>query len=77
MVAFAAETDDLLQNAQQKLFKKNADIIVANDVTESGAGFGTDTNIATILYADGRMESLPIMQKRELADAILDAVRSI
>ncbi len=77
LVAFAAETDNLLLNAQQKLFKKNADIVVANDVTEPGAGFNSDTNIATLLYADGRMECLPMMDKRELADVILDAVKSV
>lgn len=77
LVCFAAETDDLIQNAQQKLLKKNADLIVANDVTEEGAGFGTDTNVATLLYADGRMECLPMMQKSELADVILDAIKSI
>ena len=77
LVVFAAETNDLLVNAEQKLIKKNADIIVANDVTQEGAGFNCDTNIATIMYADGRMESLPLMQKRELADAILDGISSL
>ena len=77
LVAFAAETNDLFENARQKLVKKNADIVVANDVTEEGAGFGTDTNVATLMYADGRMESLPLMPKSELADAILDAVLSV
>ena len=77
LVVFAAETNDLLLNAEQKLIKKNADMIVANDVTQEGAGFNYDTNIVTIMYADGRMESLPIMQKRELADAILDGISTL
>lgn len=77
LVTFAAETDDLLLNAQKKMIKKNADLVVANDVTEEGAGFGVDTNIVTLLYADGRMESLPLLTKRELADVILDAVQNL
>ncbi|MBR1746770.1 MAG: bifunctional phosphopantothenoylcysteine decarboxylase/phosphopantothenate--cysteine ligase CoaBC [Clostridia bacterium] len=77
LVVFAAETNDLLANASDKLLKKNADLIVANDVTQEGAGFGTDTNIATLIYSDGRMESMPIMDKRELADAILDGVLTL
>ena len=77
LVAFAAETDDLIKNAAKKLASKNADMIVANDVTEKGAGFNSDTNIATLLYADGRIESLPIMPKTELADTILDAIQSL
>ena len=76
-MAFAAETDDLIKNAAKKLASKNADMIVANDVTEKGAGFNSDTNIATLLYADGRIESLPIMPKTELADTILDAIQSL
>ena len=71
LVAFAAETDDLIENAQKKLAKKNADMVVANDVTMPGAGFGTETNRATLITrADQR--ALPLMSKRDLADAILD-----
>lgn len=77
LVVFAAETEDLITNAAQKLAKKNADMIVANDVTQEGAGFDVDTNIATLLYADGRIDSLPVMQKRELADEILDGIISL
>ena len=77
LVVFAAETEDLIANAAQKLAKKNADMIVANDVTQEGAGFDVDTNIATLLYADGRIDSLPVMQKRELADEILDGIISL
>lgn len=77
LVAFAAETTDLLRHAADKLINKNADIVVANDVTQDGAGFGVDTNIATILYADGRMECLPLMDKRLLAHCILDGILSV
>lgn len=77
LVAFAAETEDLMKNAQEKLIKKNADIIVANDVTREGAGFNTDTNIATLIYADGRMESLPIMDKSLLAHCIIDGINNL
>ena len=77
LVVFAAETNDLLQNASQKLIKKNADLVVANDVTQEGAGFGTDTNLVTLVYADGRIESLPLMDKSAVADAVFDGVLSL
>lgn len=77
LVAFAAETNDLIENAVGKLRAKNADMIVANDVTKEGAGFDRDTDIATIIYADGREESLPLMPKRQLADCILDGILSL
>ena len=72
LVAFAAETNDVMENARKKLKKKNADIIVANDVTAPGAGFGTDTNLITIITAESA-EELPLMTKRQAADAIIDA----
>lgn len=74
LVVFAAETDDLIPNALKKLRAKNADMIVANDVTAEGAGFDTDTNIATLITADGAMTALEKMPKTELANVILDAV---
>ena len=74
LVVFAAESENLLRNAAQKLKKKNADMIVANDITKEGAGFDTDTNIVTIIKADGQMKSLPLMTKRELSDIILDEI---
>ncbi|HKL73537.1 MAG TPA: bifunctional phosphopantothenoylcysteine decarboxylase/phosphopantothenate--cysteine ligase CoaBC [Clostridia bacterium] len=77
LVVFSAETNDLMTNAAKKLESKNADMIVANDVTQEGAGFMVDTNIATIIYADGRIDSLPIMSKEALANIILDGVKSI
>ncbi len=76
LVVFAAETEHLTENAAAKLAKKNADLIVANDVTAEGAGFNTDTNIATVIDRSGRMTALPQMPKSEMADRILDeAVR--
>ena len=66
LVGFAAETDDLIANAQKKLAKKNLDFIVANDLKQEGAGFAGDTNIAKLLFADGNIEELPIMTKNQL-----------
>lgn len=74
LVVFAAETDELIAHATEKLFKKNADLIVANDVTKEGAGFNTDTNIATLIKKDGKQINCPLISKRELADIILDNV---
>lgn len=71
LVGFAAETQNVLANAQSKLEKKNLDLIVANDVTAEGAGFGVDTNIVTLISKDGST-ALPKMSKREVADQILD-----
>ena len=73
LVGFAAETEHLLDNAQKKLDKKNLDLIVANDVSQPGAGFNVDTNIATLITRDG-MTEYPLRTKRELADDILDKV---
>lgn len=74
LVGFAAETADVLDNAAQKLARKNLDVMVANDVSAAGAGFAHDTNIVTILLADGSAHPLPICSKREVADAVLDTV---
>ncbi len=71
VIGFAAETQDLLANARAKLLAKRLDIIVANDVTEPGSGFGADTNRVTLLFADGRQEALPLMSKREVAWRVL------
>ncbi|HTZ74362.1 MAG TPA: bifunctional phosphopantothenoylcysteine decarboxylase/phosphopantothenate--cysteine ligase CoaBC [Candidatus Aquilonibacter sp.] len=72
LVGFAAETSRLVENAREKLQRKGADMIVANDVTQEGAGFDTDTNIVTLVMRDGRDVALPKMTKREVADKILD-----
>ena len=74
LVGFAAETHDLADNARTKLFAKNLDLIVANDVTQAGAGFDVDTNIVTFLTPDGGTVSLPQLPKRAVADAIWDKV---
>lgn len=74
LVTFAAETNDVLENAQKKRKKKNADLMVANDVTRPGAGFGVETNVVTLIDDEG-MENLPLLTKREVADRILDRVR--
>ena len=74
LVGFAAETEDLLSNAQMKLEKKNLDIVVANDVTMDGSGFDADTNIVKILYKDGSREELPLMTKNEVANELLNRI---
>ena len=74
VVGFAAETDRVAENARKKLTAKNADLIVANDVTAEGAGFDVDTNVVTLLSRDGRDLALPKMTKREVAERILDEV---
>ena len=77
LVIFSAETENLIENAKGKLEKKNADLVVANDVTKEGAGFGVDTNIATIMSKDGRRWDYELMLKRDLADKILDIVLTL
>lgn len=74
VVGFALETENLLANGREKLAEKELDMIVANDATEPGAGFGVDTNRVTLVMADGREEVLPLMSKADVADAILDRV---
>ena len=76
LVAFAAETSDLKRNARQKMEKKNADLVVANDVTRPGAGFAGDTNAVTIFSREGARE-IPMNGKREIAEAILDSVAEL
>jgi phosphopantothenoylcysteine decarboxylase/phosphopantothenate--cysteine ligase len=74
MVGFAAETENILENAKKKVESKNLDFIVANDVTMEGAGFSSDTNIVTFISRNGEIESLPKMSKQDVAAAILDKV---
>ena len=76
LVAFAAETDDLLENARSKLQRKNADLVVANDVSRADAGFGVDTNAVTLITREDVRE-LPLMTKRQAADALLDRVAEL
>ena len=77
LVGFAAETNDLIENAKNKVKKKNLDFIVANDLTKEGAGFGVDTNIVKIIDKDGIISEYPIMKKEEVANVILDKVKSL
>lgn len=74
LVGFAAETEDMENNARQKVESKNLDLLVANDVTLPGAGFGTDTNISKLVYPNGTIISLPKINKTALAHRILDEV---
>ena len=76
-VGFAAESEDMVANAKQKLEKKNLDLIVANDITDKDSAFGSDTNKATLISKDGKAESLPLLTKREVADRILDKVAEL
>lgn len=77
LVGFAAETDNLRENALDKLSRKNLDLIVANDVTQEGAGFNADTNVVRLYFRDGREEQLPKMTKLEVARLLLKAVTTL
>ena len=77
LVGFAAETQNLLENARDKVVKKNLDMIVANDVTAAGAGFNADTNIVKFLFANGEVRSLEQMPKVDVANCILDEALKI
>jgi phosphopantothenoylcysteine decarboxylase/phosphopantothenate--cysteine ligase len=74
LVGFAAETDDLVAHAREKLRAKRLDLIVGNDVSAADAGFEVDTNRAVVLDADGSVEELPLMSKMQVAEVILDKV---
>jgi len=77
MVGFAAETSDLIAHAKEKLTAKGLDLIVANDITIEGAGFGSDQNTATLIDRQGSVTELPLMPKRALADAILNRAHEL
>jgi len=77
VVGFAAETSDLMENAVRKMKNKNLEMIVLNDVTAADAGFGVDTNRVHILTRDGAAESLPLMDKEEVAFNILHRIRGL
>jgi phosphopantothenoylcysteine decarboxylase/phosphopantothenate--cysteine ligase len=76
-VGFAAESSNLMENAKQKLKQKGLDLIVANDITASDSGFSTDTNRVTIIDRKGKVDSLPLISKREVADKVLDRVAEL
>lgn len=77
LIGFAMETEQLIENAKQKVIKKNLDFIVANDLNEAGAGFAGDTNVVKIIDREGNIESIPLKMKHEVADIILDRARDI
>lgn len=77
VVGFAAETEDVLGNAERKVQSKKLDLIVANDVAGSETGFAVDTNAVTIIGRDGSRQAVPLMQKDEVADRILDAIVAV
>lgn len=76
LVGFAAESQDLNQNARKKLHAKNLDLIVANDISAADAGFGVDTNRVTLLFRDGKTQPLPLVSKSEVAEEIIRQVIS-
>ncbi len=77
LIGFAAETNDLLENAKKKISKKNLDFIVANDLTKEGAGFKSDTNIVKIIDSNGSISDYPKLLKKEVAQVILDKALEI
>ncbi len=77
LVGFAAETEGLLENAAAKLKAKNLDMIVANDISRSDAGFESDTNKVKMIYRDGEVEDAPLMTKEEVADLVLDRANAL
>ena len=77
LVGFAAETSNLEKYARQKVTDKNLDLLVANDISQNGAGFGSDTNIVKFFYPNGGMKEMPLMDKTVLAGRILDEVLAL
>ena len=77
VVGFAAESRDLLENASVKLESKGLDLIVANDISATDAGFSVETNRVTLLFADGRKEPLPLMSKMDVADILMERIAAL
>lgn len=77
LIGFAAETDDVLAEASRKCREKGLSFIVANDVTEKGSGFGTDTNRVTFVFSDGTLKRHPLMSKRRVAGAIIREIEGL
>jgi len=73
-VGFAMETENLVENAAEKVKKKNLDFIAANDLNEEGAGFAVDTNAVKLIDREGNIENIPLKMKDEIADIILDRI---
>jgi len=76
VVGFAAESQNVVQSAQEKLKQKNLDLIVANDISAPGIGFQSDSNQVTLIDKEGKIDSLPRLSKREIADVLLDRVKA-
>ncbi|MCH8990072.1 MAG: bifunctional phosphopantothenoylcysteine decarboxylase/phosphopantothenate--cysteine ligase CoaBC, partial [Chloroflexi bacterium] len=76
-VGFAAESENMVQNAKAKVGSKNLDLIVANDITAEGSGFGSDTNKVTIIDRDLAVEELPLLSKYDVSNRILDRVKAL
>ena len=77
LIGFAAESSDIIKNAKDKVSEKNLDFIVANDITEEGAGFGADTNIVTIIDKDSKVEKIEKSGKIDIAHRILDKAKKL
>ena len=77
LIGFAAETESLIKNAQDKLKTKNLDLIVANDVSQEGSGFSSDTNQVKIIDQEGTIEDLPLLPKGEVAELILNRLKEM
>ena len=77
LVGFAAETHDLIENAREKMGRKNLDLIVANDLTLEGAGFAGDTNIIKIIDKEGQIKEYPKMTKTQVAEEILNEIKRL
>jgi len=77
IVGFAAECENIIENSKEKLRGKNADLIVANDISKVGSGFGQDTNVAYFVERSGPVEELPLMSKSDLANRVFDKILEI
>ncbi len=77
LVGFAAETENMLEHAADKLKRKNLDLIVANDVSKEGIGFGSDNNEVAIIDKSGNVRQVPVLSKDEIAHIILDATKKV
>lgn len=77
VVGFAAETEDVVANAQEKARRKNVDLVVANEVSRPDSGFGSDTNLASLVHRDGSVQEFPLMHKRALARLVWDRVEEL
>ncbi|MEO0561260.1 MAG: phosphopantothenoylcysteine decarboxylase, partial [Chloroflexota bacterium] len=77
VVGFAAESENLLENARDKLDRKGVDMLVANDISATDAGFGTDTNRVTVLAPDGTADQLALQSKADVADEIVKRIAAV